>query len=79
MSFQSHGREGGFKALDVKSQAVLAREAEQTNKKIQSLKTLQQQYDRRDSEFIAALKDKYEDEKASKDVDKRRTDANYGA
>ena len=77
MSFQSHGREGGFKALDVKSQAVLAREAEQTNKKIQSLKTLQQQYDRRDSEFIAALKDKYREEKSSKDEDKSRTDKNY--
>ena len=77
MSFQSHGREGGFKALDVKSQAILARDAEQTNKKIQGLKTLQQQYDRRDSEFIAALKDKYREEKESKDLDKRRTDSNY--
>jgi len=77
MSFQSHGREGGFKALNVQAQATLAREAEQQNKKVQNLKTLQQQYDRRDSEFIAALKDKYREEKASKDVDKRRTDSNY--
>ena len=79
MSFQSHGREGGFKALNVQAQATLAREAEQQNKKVQNLKTLQQQYDRRDSEFIAALKDKYREEKASKDEDKRRTDSNYVA
>tara|TARA_B100000131_G_scaffold175361_1_gene169459 strand:- start:1393 stop:3918 length:2526 start_codon:yes stop_codon:yes gene_type:complete len=77
MSFQSHGREGGFKALNVQAQASLAREAERTSKKIQGLKTLQQQYDRRDSEFIAALKDKYREEKASKDEDKSRTDKNY--
>lgn len=79
MSFQSHGREGGFKALNVQTQAALARSAEQSNQKVQNLKTLQQQYDRRDSEFIAALKDKYREEKASKDVDKRRTDSNYAA
>ena len=77
MSFQSHGREGGFKALNVQAQASLAREAERTSKKIQGLKTLQQQYDRRDSEFIAALKDTYREEKASKDEDKSRTDKNY--
>ncbi len=79
MSFQSHGREGGFKALNVQAQATLAREAEQQNKKVQNLKTLQQQYDRRDSELIAALKDKFGEEKASKDEDKRRTDKNFVA
>ena len=79
MSFQSHGREGGFKALNVQTQAALARSAEQSNQKVQNLKTLQQQYDRRDSEFIAALKDKYREEKSSKDEDKRRTDSNYAA
>lgn len=79
MSFQSHGREGGFKALNVQAQAALARSAEQSNQEVQNLKTLQQQYDRRDSEFIAALKDKYREEKASKDEDKRRTDKNFVA
>ena len=79
MSFQSHGREGGFKALNVQTQAALARSAEQSNQKVQNLKTLQQQYDRRDSEFIAALKDKFREEKASKDEDKSRTDKNFVA
>ena len=72
-----YGKEGSFKPIDAQVNVALNRDAQAAQKEIEGLKLLQRGYDERDSDFINALRRKYQVEKDSKDLDKRRVDKNF--
>ena len=74
-----YGKEGSFKPIDAQVNVALNRDAQAAAKELEGLKLLRQGYDERDSDFINALRQKYQVEKDSKDTDKRRVDKNFVA
>jgi hypothetical protein len=74
-----YGKEGSFKPIDAQVNVALNRDAQAAKQEIEGLKLLRDSYDERDSDFINALKNKWGEEKASKDADKTRLDKNFVA
>ncbi len=72
-----YGKEGSFKPIDAQVNVALNRDAQAAQQELEGLKLLQRGYDERDSDFINALRRKFQVEKDSKDQDKRRVDKNF--
>jgi len=79
MSIQFYGKEGNFKPIDAQVNIALNRDAQAAKQEIENLKFLKDGSEQRDSEYIAALKTKYNLEKVSKEEDKTRLDKNWVA
>ena len=77
MTTTFYGKEGSFKPIDAQVNVALNRDAQAAKDEIEGLKLLQQGHNKRDSDFITALKNKWQAEKESKDLDQRRLDKNF--
>ena len=77
MTTTFYGKEGSFKPIDAQVNVALNRDAQAAKDEIEGLKLLQQGHNKRDSDFISALKNKWQAEKESKDLDQRRLDKNF--
>ena len=55
-----YGKEGSFKPIDAQVNVALNRDAQAAQDEIEGLKLLQQGHNKRDSDFISALKNKWQ-------------------